>query len=71
MFTIFVILIWVSIGYCAYIWDAKRNCVTYFNWNDFLFITCLGILSLLMIIIDEFIYNFPKFMEKLLKKINK
>lgn len=71
MFIIFGLLIWLFIGYCAYIWDAKRKYVTYFNWSDFLLTTCLGILSLFMIVIDEFLYSFPKFMEKLLKKINK
>ena len=74
MVTVYIIigiLLWLIMGFCAYILDAKVSYKTYFTWGDFLFTTVLGLISFIAMIMAIFISKFPNFMETLLKKINK
>ena len=70
MFIIIGIILWLIIGFCTYLWSAKNSYQTNFEWSDFLFTTCLGLISFIILAIYIFIHKFPDFMEDLLRKIN-
>lgn len=71
MFIFLGILLWIIIGFCTYLWNAKITYTTCFSWYDFLFTIGLGLISFIVFVIYTFVHNFPKFMENLMKKINK
>lgn len=71
MFIIFGIITWLVIGFCTYIWESKRLHTVHFNWFDFLCTVCFGLISFISIIITVIVHDFPKLMEKFLKKLNK
>ena len=66
-----LVILWILIGFCTYIWNAKRTYCCNFIWSDFLSIVGLGLVSFTVYIFVIFIEDFPKFMERLLKKNNK
>ena len=71
MLVIFGMILWLIVGFCAYIWNIKRMHTTYFSWPEFLLSIGFGVITFIMTVIDEIIDGFPKVMEKLIKKINK
>ena len=71
MFIIFGIITWLVIGFCAYSWESKRLHIVHFHWIDFLCTVCFGLISFISIIITIIAQDFPKLMERFLKKLNK
>lgn len=71
MFIILGILLWLVIGFCAYILEAKRLHITRFDWVEFLCNICFGLISFIIYMYNKIKDDFPKLIEKFLKKLNK
>ena len=66
-----IFLLWILIGFCAYIWSIKYTHTTYFNEGAFIYdiiFSPIVILVLTCIFVHD---KFHDFMEDLVRKINK
>lgn len=71
MLILFGIIMWLILGFCTYLWQVKTTYTTYFSWFDFLFITCLGLISFIIMLLYELIFKFKIIMKNLIEKLNK
>ena len=66
-----IILLWILIGICAYIWFIKDTHTTYFNEGEFIFHIIFGPIVILVLTCIFIHDKFHDFMEDLVRKINK
>ena len=72
-FIIICVLIWIVCGIAAFFIEVKQTKTITFDeeaQREFVFATCFGIISLLIICTVDMRKQFKNFMESLMRKIN-
>ena len=64
-------LLWLLLGFVAYMWSVKRTYTTYFDASHFILSLITGPVGLLICTIVIFFEKIPEWMESLIRHINK
>ena len=73
MFICGIIVLYIILGFLAFIWNAKRTHLTYFDNRvmlELMFLIAIGPLAFIILSYVVLIEKFKNFMDELLKKIN-
>lgn len=66
-----IILLWILMGFCAYVLFIKDTYTSYFNKGEFIFFIIFGPIAILVFTCMFIHDKFHDFMEDLISKINK